>query len=120
MNNTVKSRGTWGRRQERSIAELNAIAKDFFDTLVLPEGWEFVGSNYVDCNGIRLSVGGIYRNSGTKGVNLMYYRVFFLTYSERGGICEKSVGDLGKDKYLTVVSNLTAEKLNEYIQMHYD
>ena len=116
---TAKSRGTWGKRVERTPAELNAIASAFFDALTLPKSWEFIGFSHVDDGDVRTSVGKVYRDKATKGIELMHYRVFFLTHAERGGICEKSIVDFGKHKYFTVNSNLTTEKLNDYIQEHY-
>ena len=123
-----KSKGTWGKRDPRTAQELNSICKAFFDLLIVPPDWKFLQwSNVFDPGitsqanptGTLTSVGKIYRDMRTSGINLKDYRVCFLTFSERGGIVEKSIIDFGKFKRQCVVSNKTVEKLNAWIADHY-
>jgi len=129
MENKAKSKGSWGQRSPRTGSELNVICSEFFEKLVVPEEWKFMQwQNVIDKemispanpNGTLISVGKIYRDMRTSGIDLMHYRVCFLTFPERGGICEKSIIDFGKFKYHTVVTNKTIEKLNEWIEEHYN
>ena len=128
MGTPVKAKGTWGQRSPRTGSELNIICTEFFEKLVVPEHWKFMQwQNVIDKemisqanpNGTLISVGKIYRDMRTSGIDLMHYRVCFLTFPERGGICEKQIIDFGKFKYHTVVTNKTIEKLNEWIAEHY-
>jgi hypothetical protein len=123
-----KAKGTWGKRDPRTASELNVICKEFFEKLVVPEEWKFMRwQNVIDKqmisianpNGTLISVGKVYRDMRTSGIDLMEYRVCFLTFSERGGICEKSIVDYGKFKYHTIVTNKTIDKLNAWISDHY-
>jgi len=127
--NKPKRKGTWGQRSPRTGSELNIICTEFFDKLIVPEHWKFMKwANVIDKlmisqanpNGTLLSVGKIYRDMRTSGINLMHYRVCFLTFSERGGICEKAIIDFGKFKYHTVVTNKTIDQLNVWIADHYN
>ena len=129
MDNKPKSKGTWGMRDPRTGSELNVICSDFFEKLVVPEEWKFMKwQNVIDKqmisvanpNGTLLSVGKVYRDMRTSGIDLMHYRVCFLTFSERGGICEKSIIDFGKFKYHDIVDNKTVEKLNVWIADHFN
>ena len=128
MGTPVKSKGTWGRRDLRTVQEMNAICVEFFNKLVVPPEWKFMEWKNVFDPGITspanptgtiLSVGKIFRDMRTSGIDIMHYRVCFLTFSERGGICEKAVVDFGEYKYHTIVQNKTIEKLNEWIADHY-
>jgi len=128
MEAKPKAKGTWGKRDPRTASELNVICKEYFEKLVVPEEWKFMRwQNVIDKqmisianpNGTLISVGKVYRDMRTSGIDLMEYRVCFLTFSERGGICEKSIVDFGKFKYHTVCTNKTIEKLNSWILEHY-
>lgn len=117
---SAKSKGTWGVRQPRSDEELNQLYKAFFVALVVPEDWKFsVWDLAKDADGTILSIGRVYRDMRTKGLDLKDYKVLFLTFSERGAICEKSYKDYGKYAYKCVTSNLTIEKLNQFIEANY-
>jgi len=70
--------------------------------------------------GTLISVGKVYRDMRTSGIDLMHYRICFLTFPERGGICEKAIIDFGKFNYHTVVTNKTIEQLNVWIADHYN
>ena len=127
--NKPKRKGTWGQRSPRTGSELNVICTEFFDKLIVPDHWKFMEwKNIIDKemksqanpNGTLISVGKIYRDMQTSGIDLMHYRVCFLTFPERGGICEKSIVDFGKFKHHTVVTNKTIVKLNEWIEEHYN
>jgi len=117
-----RSKGTWGREEAETAEGLKRICNYFFEKLAVPSEWKFMGwSNAVDpITGMLLSVGKIYRDMRTNGIHLMEYRVFFLTFSTRGGICSKKFIDFGKEKKLCEITNKTVEKLNEYIKEKYE
>jgi len=124
----AKAKGTWGARTPRTANELSEICKAFFEALVVPPEWKFLNwSNVFDASiispanpdGTWISIGKTYRDTRTSGINLKEYRVCFLTFSERGGVVEKSIIDYGKFKRHCMVSNKTVEKLNVWIEEHF-
>jgi hypothetical protein len=119
---TAKSKGTWGREAAKTGEELNRLCNDFFEKLVVPPEWKNMGwSNALDTStGILYSVGKLFRDMRTSGIDLMHYRVYFNSFSCKGGICSKSIVDFGKFKYHTEVNNKDIEKLNEWIAEHYN
>lgn len=123
-----KSKGTWGREPYKTDAELNAICTEFFNQMKVPKEWQFKGYDRCFDEGIKTelhptgtitSIGARFLDTRTKGIDLKQYRVAFLTFSCRAGILEKTFIDYGKPAYNCVVSNLTVEKLNEYIKENY-
>lgn len=119
---TAKSKVTWGREAAKTGEELNRLCNDFFEKLVVPPEWRNMGwSNALDAStGILYSVGKAFRDMRTSGINLMHYRVYFNSFSCKGGICSKSIVDFGKFKYHSEVSNKTVEQLNDFIAEHYN
>lgn len=116
----AKSKGTWGREEAKTAEELKCLCNDFFEKLVVPKEWKFMGwNNVVDTQLGLLSVGKLFRDLRTNGIGLMHYRVFFMTFSTRGGICSKRFIDFGKEKKFCEVTNKTVEKLNEFIKEKY-
>ncbi len=116
----ARSKGTWGREAAKSPEELNRLCNEFFEKLMIPKDWKFMGwSNVVDEQHGILSVGKAYRDMRTRGTDLKDYRVFFHTFSTKGGLVSKSLVDFGKYKRLCEVSNKTVEQLNEYIHSKY-
>ena len=124
MAEIAKAKGTWGQRTPRTANELSEICKAFFEALVVPPEWKFLNwSNVFDASiispanptGTWISIGKTYRDTRTSGIDLKEYRVCFLTFSERGGVVEKSIIDYGKFKRHCLVSNKTVEKLNVWI-----
>ena len=116
----AKSKGKWGIRTERTDEELNRICNEFFAALTVPEDWKFLTWDLAkEPNGAIISVGKVFRDMRTRGIDMMDYKVVFLTYSERGAICEKQIIDFGKFKRTCVISNKTIEGINEYIKQHY-
>jgi hypothetical protein len=117
-----KSKGTWGKEDPKSSEELNRLCAAFFEKLVVPKEWKDMGwKNVIDReNGILYSVGKTFRDMRTNGINLMHYRVYFNSFSTRGGICAKSIKDFGKFAYKSDMSNKTIEKLNEWIAERYN
>ena len=124
MAEIAKAKGTWGQRTPRTANELSEICKAFFEALVVPPEWKFLNwSNVFDASiispanptGTWISIGRTYRDTRTSGIDLKEYRVCFLTFSERGGVVEKSIIDYGKFKRHCLVSNKTVEKLNVWI-----
>jgi len=116
-----RSKGTWGREEAKTAEELNRLCNDFFEKLVVPKEWKFMGWNNAIENpsGVLLSVGKLFRDMRTSGLNLMHYRVFFNSFSCMGGIVSKTVIDFGKYKYHCEVSNKTVDKLNEFVNDRY-
>ena len=116
----ARSKGTWGREAAKSPEELNRLCNEFFEKLMIPKDWKFMGwSNVVDEQHGILSVGKAYRDMRTRGTDLKDYRVFFHTFSTKGGLVSTSLVDFGKYKRLCEVSNKTVEQLNEYIHSKY-
>jgi hypothetical protein len=116
-----RSKYTYGRETTKTNAEKNTIINQFFDALVIPDFWKLLKWTRCVCpqTGDLLSVGTVYRNKKTSGIGLKDYLICFVIAPERGAICEKIFIDFGKPKYTTVISNKTAEKLNEWIKTHY-
>jgi len=116
---TAKSKGTWGRENAKTAEELNKLCTEFFEKLVVPEEWKFLGwKNVVDTEcGYIFSIGKLFRDMRTSGIDLKDYRICFFTASQRGGIVEKTIIDFGKYKYRSIDHGIfTIEKLNEYIK----
>lgn len=119
MEQVAKSKGTWGRRQERKPEEIRKLIDDFFSKLVIPTGWKCLGKSIIsDTNGL-LSEGFVFNDLQTSGINTMHYKIVFIVAPERGAICEKQLVDFGKAKYICVISNKTIEGINEFIQKKY-
>jgi len=115
-----RSKGTWGREEAKTAEELNRLCNEFFNALVVPAEWKFLGwHNVVDETLAIISVGKIFRDMRTSGMNMMEYRIYFHTFSTKGGLVSKTIVDFGKDKKLCEVSNKTIEKLNEWINEKY-
>lgn len=106
---------------DRTAAELDKICTEFFASLKVPEEWKFIKWDVVTdpTENTILSVGKVFRNMRTSGQALMHYKVAFITYPERGAICECAITDFGKYKYNTVITNKTIDELNEYVQRTY-
>ena len=116
-----RSKGTWGREEAKTAEELNRLCNEFFNSLVVPAEWKFMGwSNAVDETLGIISVGKAFRDMRTQGIDLKEYRVYFHTFSTRGGLVSKTIVDFGKYKKLCEVSNKTVEKLNEFIAGKYN
>lgn len=111
--NPVASRYTFGRQKDRTPEELNELCNAFFATVAVPSAWKHEGLKVVKTdNGEVVSVGHVFLDTRTNGVKTKHYRVFFHAYSEKGGIVEKLVND----EYNCLISNKTAEQLNEFIK----
>ena len=118
---TARSKGTWGREAAKSPEELNRLCNEFFNALVVPAEWKFMGwSNAVDETQGIISVGKAFRDMRTQGIDLKEYRVYFHTFSTKGGLVSKTIIDFGKFKKLCEVSNKTVEQLNEFIARKYN
>lgn len=120
----ANSRSTWGRRQERTEAELEAECGKFFGLLVVPHEWKFKG--YDRCpdksTGLDvLSVGAIYLDTRTKGFNVKYYRVFLNIYSLMGGIVEKTTDGRQQvvERKTCILMNKSIDAVNEFIYNEY-
>lgn len=119
MEQQVKSKATWGRRQNRTPQELRRIIDEFFSKLIVPDAWKCIGRAVVnDTNGELLSEGYVFDDTRTSGVGAMQYKIVFVVAPERGAICEKLL-QRGEYQYACVVSNKTAEDLNSFIQNKY-
>ncbi|NCB68486.1 MAG: hypothetical protein EOM47_06520 [Bacteroidia bacterium] len=131
MNNLPKSKGTWGREAAKSPEELSRLAVEFFSLLKLPIEWKFEGydraEEYLTPDPsptgegeskpklIIHSIGALFTDTRTRGLDIKRYRVCFHTWSGRGAIVEKSMIDFGEYKKECIIMNKTAEKLNEFI-----
>lgn len=120
MNNLPKSKGTWGREAAKSPEELGRLAVEFFSLLKLPLEWKFEGydraeERNADGQLIIHSIGALFTDTRTRGLDIKRYRVCFHTWSGRGAIVEKSMIDFGEYKKECIIMNKTAEKLNEFI-----
>jgi len=117
-----RSKGTWGREDQKTSDELNRLCNEFFEKLVVPTEWKDMGWNNVIVPNTQelYSVGKIYRDLRTSGMSLMHYRIYFNSYSCRGGICERSISGLGKKAYKAIGSGIfTIEKMNLFIHEKY-
>ena len=121
MSNQPASKSKWGVRKERTPAELNQLCYEALNGLKLPKEWEFQKYDWcVDDNGTVLSVGAVFLDKRTSGVNIKYYRIFFHTWSERLGIVENYFIDFGDRANRCLVSNKTVEDMNVYIYDHFN
>jgi len=115
-----QSRSTWGRRQERTIAELEKLCGDAFRALEIPSYWKF--EEYDRC---RLtsdktseiqSIGAWFLDTRTKGIDTKRYRIWYHTYSERLGLTEKVFIDFSKQASNLIAQNKTPEQINNIIK----
>ena len=124
MVTAPKSKFTWGRRQERSIEELNKLCGDAFRALKIPLRWKF--EKYDQCrltddeNSEIQSIGAWFLDTKTKGQDTKRYRLWFHTYSERLGLLERAVVSISRFKDTSLTSYLTPEKMNHFIAELYD
>jgi hypothetical protein len=80
---------------------------EFFSKLEVPETWKLLGDkNWAG------SLGKVYRVDKETVL-----RIYFMTASRRGGVCEKS---LKLDAYKCLIDNKNSDKINEFIQNNYD
>ena len=118
--NVAQSKGTWGREAAKSPEELSRLAVEFFSLLKLPLEWKFerydrAEERNADGKLIIHSIGALFTDTRTRGLDIKRYRVCFHTWSGRGAIVEKSMIDFGEYKKECIIMNKTAEKLNEFI-----
>ena len=118
--NVAQSKGTWGREAAKSPEELSRLAVEFFSLLKLPLEWKFerydrAEERNADGQLIIHSIGALFTDTRTRGLDIKRYRVCFHTWSGRGAIVEKSMIDFGEYKKECIIMNKTAEKLNEFI-----
>jgi hypothetical protein len=116
-----RSKGTWGREDAKSSEELNRLCNEFFDSLKVPSEWKDMGwTNAVDPQLGLISVGKAFRDTRTSGIDLMHYRIYFSTFSQRGGLVEISMIDFGKYAYRTIGHGIfKVDDLNEFIASRY-
>ena len=96
MSNQPASKSKWGVRKERTPAELNQLCHEALNGLKVPKEWQFKKYDpCIDTNGTVISVGAVFLDKRTSGINIKYYRVFFHTWSERLGIVENYFIDFG-------------------------
>ena len=125
----AQSKSKWGVRKDRTPEELNALCNESFKNLVVPAEWKFEAWDICETSPnpskegdntaqeqVILSVGKIYLDTRTRGIDVKRYRVYFHTYSERMGLVERAVKDYGKFAYRCLINNQTVEKLNEFIR----
>lgn len=120
MNNLPKSKAAWGREAAKSPEELSRLAVEFFSLLKLPLEWKFerydrAEERNADGQLIIHSIGALFTDTRTRGLDIKRYRVCFHTWSGRGAIVEKSMIDFGEYKKECIIMNKTAEKINEFI-----
>jgi len=115
----ANSRSTWGRRQERTIAELEKLCGEAFRALKIPKHWKFEEYDRCrlteDATSEIQSIGAWFLDTQTKGLDTKRYRIWFHSYSERLGITEKTVADYSKPKFNLITQNKTPEQINEII-----
>ena len=115
-----RSKGTWGRTEPKSAEELNRLCNEFFNALVVPPEWKWMGwDNAIDPQLGLISVGKAFRDMRTCGKSLMHYRVWFNSFSCKGGLVSRTISDYGKFAYLSEISNKTVDELNEFIRVRY-
>ena len=115
-----QSGSTWGRRQERTIAELEKLCGEAFRALKIPKHWKFEEYDRCRLNNDDTSefqsIGAWFLDTNTKGKDIKRYRIWFHTYSERLGITEKTIVDYGKYALNCLESNKTPEQMNILIE----
>lgn len=118
----AKSKGTWGRTEPKTAAELNLLCNEFFEKLVVPPDWKFMKwSNAIDPTLGLISVGKAFRDMRTSGIDLMHYRIYFSTFSQHGGVCEISIVTFGKYAHKSVGHGIfKIEELNKFIAERYN
>ena len=117
-----RSKGTWGREEQKSSEELNRLCNEFFNSLVVPPEWKDMGwNNAIDPQLGLISVGKVFRYTRTSGINLMHYRIYFSTFSQRGGLVEISMKDFGKYAYKAIGHGIfKIDELNIFIAERYN
>lgn len=82
----------------------------FFDKIIIQRGWSVLGRK--DFDG---SVGAVIKISEE-----LTLRIFVLTTSGKGGIAEKRFNRAKREfQYKCLISNKTAEEINEYLTKNY-
>jgi len=103
----------------RTADELNKLYKDALSSLQLPASWKLEGYNTLrlttEPDSEIQSVGALFLDTNTRGIEVKRYRLYFHTYTERLGLVEKSVVDFGKFAYKCLVNNRTVEQMNQYL-----
>lgn len=117
--NQPASKGKWGVRKDRTPEELNQLCNASFSGLKTPCEWEFKKYDTCADEGVIISVGAIFLDKRTSGINIKHYRVFFHTWSERLGIVEHYYEDFGRNAMTCLCSNKTVEDMNKYIHLHF-
>ena len=94
---------------------LGAIA-----ALRLPTTWKLEGYDttrlHADPESDLQSVGAIYTDTDTRGIEMKRYKIVYHVFSERLAVVEKSIIDFGKYKYSCLTSNCTIEQMNNYLE----
>jgi hypothetical protein len=119
MKNTQQaaSKASWGREAHKTIQQLEDEARVFFDSLKVPPEWKFLKPDRAQWGNEIYSVGAVFLDTRTRGFDVKRYRVFICSTSGKGGICEIAVDrKTGKYSLSCLISNKTAEQLNEFIK----
>lgn len=83
----------------------------FFNQIKMLPGWKYVGRNNFDG-----SMGAVVQVAPET-----WLRIFYLTYSDKGGIVEKQFDPIKRAyKLRCLIHNKTARQLNEFITSHYE
>lgn len=104
----------------RTPDEYRQHALGAFAALQLPEAWKLEGYDTVlfdtdEPEKGPQSIGAIYIDKNTTGMQLKRYRVFYHTPTEHLGIVEKTIIDFGKFSYNCLISNQSIKQMNEFI-----
>lgn len=107
----------------RKPDEYRQHALGAFAALQLPETWKLEGYDTVlfdtdEPEKGPQSIGAIYIDKNTTGMQLKRYRVFYHTPTEHLGIVEKTIIDFGKHAYTCLTSNKSIKQLNEFIEQY--
>lgn len=100
-------------------AEEIAQARKTLSEMQVPATWKLEGFDTCtlsdDPQSEVQSVGAVYMDKSTSGINLKRYRLYWHRYTERYGLVERSIKDFGKFAYNCMLSNKTQVQMNEYL-----
>lgn len=104
-----------------SHADIHEKANQSFASLTLPPTWKCEGYNTIredvtDAESNIISIGAIFSDKSTHGIHYKKYRVFYHVPTEKLGLVEKSIRDIGKHDHKCLVSNRTVVQMNDYLQ----
>ena len=108
----------------RRIEEITKQAVDAISSVHIPQTWKFEGYDKTrlttDDNSEITSIGAIYTDKATKGIQLKKYRIFYHIPGEHLGIVQRDIIDYSKTSYSCLISNKSVGQINDFITDYFN